>query len=1027
MNQKVTFKLVLFFLVFGLQFSFAQDKKMISGVVSSGGLPVPGVNVLVVGTQEGTSTDDNGAYSINVSSADVLEFSYVGMQTQTKKVGNSVILNIVLIEDESMLEEIVVLGYGQKRNKNELTGNVVRISGEEISKAPMVSADQALQGKVAGLQIATDSGTPGSSQQIRIRGLNSISASNSPLIVIDGIPVYNFNLSGDSESGSSLSALSTINSSDIESMTVLKDAGATAVYGARGANGVILITTKRGKSGATRYEFSSSLGVQNNAVRGPRQLSGQEKLDYLLEAFNNTNNGGGAFDPNAVYQQLITASPGTTIPLQNWVNAGKPNYNWNDLLQNKDALISIVNLSATGGDDKSSFYASLGYNKTEGSMIGTDFRRVSGMFTYDRQLSDRIDFGFSANVSNVRQNGILEQGAFFSNPNMVRYFMSPWNPIYEPDGSYNITSNRLSGLHNPLYTLSNNERYNDVIRVLNNNRLSYKIIEDLKFTTQLSNDFTYNFYRNYANPIHGDGQGVGGYADNSTTTYYRYNWQNGFDYRFYLGENHKFDVKALMEYEKLKYNYLYGYGQNIPEGFDMLANASADFAATTNYEDESNLSILGLLNYSYQNKYLLDASIRREGNSKFDPDVRWGTFWSVGLGWNIMNENFLIDNETVSTLRLRGSHGTNGNAGIGRNLYQTLLATDRYNGETGFVPSRLGNKITWEIVTKSDVGLNFGFLNDRISGSVAYYRSHTTDLLLNFPLTRTSGFSSIVRNIGALENKGVELELNARVIDTENFSWTLFGNVGTVKNKITEMPNDVFGDKMTITNSFNRIEEGHMIREWYMRTYAGVDPQTGEALWYVDGEGSATTNVYNEANVVYQGKSALPTYSGGFGTQVEFHGFFAGANFAFSGGNKVYEDWGLYVQGTTATALLNYNSTDYISDRWQQPGDITNVPKLTMGGNDNAAVSTRFLKDGDFIRLRDVSFGYNFKRNILDQLKLSGLTVSLRGTNLVTWTKDKSLKFDPEVGTNAGDGSYGYVGFVSPPVKSIIFSVNVKF
>jgi len=605
--------------------------------------------------------------------------------------------------------------------------------------------------------------------------------------------------------------------------------------------------------------------------------------------------------------------------------------------------------------------------------------------------------------------------------------MSPWNPIYEPDGSYNITSNRLSGLHNPLYTLSNNERYNDVIRVLNNNRLSYKIIEDLKFTTQLSNDFTYNFYRNYANPIHGDGQGVGGYADNSTTTYYRYNWQNGFDYRFYLGENHKFDVKALMEYEKLKYNYLYGYGQNIPEGFDMLANASADFAATTNYEDESNLSILGLLNYSYQNKYLLDASIRREGNSKFDPDVRWGTFWSVGLGWNIMNENFLIDNETVSTLRLRGSHGTNGNAGIGRNLYQTLLATDRYNGETGFVPSRLGNKITWEIVTKSDVGLNFGFLNDRISGSVAYYRSHTTDLLLNFPLTRTSGFSSIVRNIGALENKGVELELNARVIDTENFSWTLFGNVGTVKNKITEMPNDVFGDKMTITNSFNRIEEGHMIREWYMRTYAGVDPQTGEALWYVDGEGSATTNVYNEANVVYQGKSALPTYSGGFGTQVEFHGFFAGANFAFSGGNKVYEDWGLYVQGTTATALLNYNSTDYISDRWQQPGDITNVPKLTMGGNDNAAVSTRFLKDGDFIRLRDVSFGYNFKRNILDQLKLSGLTVSLRGTNLVTWTKDKSLKFDPEVGTNAGDGSYGYVGFVSPPVKSIIFSVNVKF
>lgn len=1010
--------------------SIAQEKQKITGVVTSQGLPQYGVSVMIEDTNEGVVTEEDGSYTIFAKQGDILRFSYLGLQDVTKIVGTSIFINVIMDEESSVLDEIVILGYGQKKNKNEITGNVVKISGEEISKAPMVSVDQALQGKVAGLQIAGDSGTPGSSQQIRIRGLNSVNASNDPLVVIDGVIVSNNNLSGDGIASSSLSALSTINSNDIESVTVLKDAGATAVYGARGANGVILISTKRGKSGKTKYEFSSSIGFQNNAVKGPRLLSGQEKMDFLLEAYNNSYNGGGTFDSNLVYNQLITSFPGETASLQDWVATGKPNYNWSDLLQNKDALVSILNFSATGGDEKSNFYASLGYNKTEGTIIGTNFRRISGLFTYDRQLSDKLNFGFSANVSNVHQEGILEQAAYFSNPNMVRYFMSPWNPIYNADGSYNITPSRLSGLHNPLYSLSNNIRFNDVIRVLNNNKLSYNIIEDLKFTTQLSNDYTYVFYRNYANPIHGDGRGIGGYADNSSTSYYRYNWQNGFDYRFYIADNHKFDVKVLMEYEKMKYNYLYGYGENIPEGFDMLGNASANYNATSNFEDEMHLSYLGLLNYSYMNKYLLDASIRREGDSKFEPSMRWGTFWSVGLGWNIMNEDFLIDNSTVSTLRLRGSVGTNGNAGIGRNLYQTFLSTDRYDGETALIPSQLGDKVGWEIVKKSDLGINFGFLNDRITGALSYYESKTSEMLFRFPVTRSSGYSSVLKNVGELQNTGFEIELNAKLVQKDNFTWSVFGNLGTVKNKMTKMSVDAQGEPTTITDSYTRIEQGHMVREWYMRTYAGVDPANGDALWY-DKDGK-TTNVYNDAEVVWQGSSALPTYQGGFGTYVEYNGFFASANFVFSGGNKIYEDWGNYVQGITSTALLNYNSTEYINDRWQQPGDVTNVPKLTFGTNDAHRASTRFLKDGDYIRLRDISFGYDFKRNVLDYLKLSGLTLSIRGTNLYTWVKDKSLKFDPEVGTNAGQAAggiidYGHVGFVSPPVKSVIFSVNVKF
>lgn len=1026
MNKRFFVTLTVAFAFCGLTSAYAQEK-MVTGTVKIGTEAVPGADVVVNGGESGTVTNDDGSYSISVNIGDTVEYHYVGFKSETRQISASTqVINVTLTEDEGLLDEIVIMAYGQQRNKNEITGNVVKISGEEVSKAPMVSADQALQGRVAGLSMAANSGTPGSTQQIRIRGMNSITGSTDPLIVIDGVIVSNNNLSGDGASASSLSALSSINSNDIESMTVLKDAAATSVYGARGANGVIVITTKRGKEGVTRYEFTSSLGFQNNAVKGPRSLTGQEKMDLLLEAYNNTYNGGGAFDNDAVYQQLIGQFAGVTAPLQDWVNSGRPVNNWNEMMQNKDAVVSILNFSATGGDEKSNFYASLGHNKTEGTVIGSDFRRISGMFTYNRKMSDKVDFGFSANVSNIKQEGILEQGAFFSNPNLIRYFMSPWASPYNQDGSLNLGAG-MSGLHNALYTIPNNIRVNDVIRVLNNNSVSYKFTDDFKFTSQLSTDFTYVAYRNFNNPVHGDGAAYNGYAENSTQTIFKYIAQNGFDYRFYLGDDHKFDVKALMEYEKVKRNYLYGFGESIPEGFDMLGNASANYNASTTFTDESNLAYLGLINYSYMNKYLIDASIRREGNSKFSPEKRWGTFWSVGAAWNVMNEDFLIDNEVISTFRLRGSYGTSGNQGIGANLYQNTLSTDRYNGEIGYLPSQLGADITWEKLNKIDAGINLGFFNDRFTASFAYFKTKTQDMLLSVPITRTSGFTSILMNTGDLENKGIEIEASARVIDKENFKWILYGNIGTVKNKVVSMPVDASGEALVIPGATTRTEVGHEIRGWHMRKYAGVDPQTGDPLWFVNGVDGETTNVYNDAKETWQGESAMPTYTAGLGTQIEVGSFFAGANFSFVGGNKVYEDWGQYVQGTSTAALQTFNATDYILDRWQQPGDVTNTPKLTYISNDAHRASTRFLKDGDYVRLRDVTIGYNFKGDVLDQLNLSGLSLSIRGTNLYTWTKDKTLKFDPEVGMNAGDGSYGYTGFISPPVKSIIFTLNVKF
>lgn len=1021
MNKRFFVTLTVAFAFCGLTSAYAQEK-VITGTVKVGSEVVSGADVVVNGGESGTTTDDNGGYSISVNVGDQVEYHYVGFKSETRTIDASTnVINITLTEDEGLLDEVVVMAYGQQRNKNEITGNVVRISGEEINKAPMVSADQALQGRVAGLQMSANSGSPGATQQIRIRGLNSLSASNDPLIVIDGVPMLNGNLSGDTDASTSLSALSSINSNDIESITVLKDAGATSVYGARGSNGVILITTKRGKTGEAKFEFSSSLGVQNNAIKGPRSLTGEEKYQLLLEAYNNTFNGGGVFDEATVYNQLTERYTNETASLQNWINSGKPVNDWRSAMENKDAIVSILNFSATGGDEKSNFYASLGHNKTEGTVIGSEFRRVTGMFSYDAKLNKRVDFGFSANVSNVKQQGILEGGAYFSNPNMIKYFMSPWNNIYNADGTPNISG--LSGLHNPLYTLSNNEKINDIIRVINNNKLKYKIAEDFFFNTQLSIDYTSSRYQNYNNPVHGDGDGIGGYVENSAMSIFNYISQNSLDYRFFVKDDHRFDLKALMEFQKVKTNYLYGYGENIALGFTQLGNTSANQSASSYKNEWMNLAYVGLLNYAYLNKYLVDFTVRREGSSRFSSDYRWGTFWSAGAAWNIMNEDFLLGNKNLSTLRLRGSYGTTGNSGIGLNLYQTSASTDRYNGIPAFMPDQIGALIGWETQKKSDFGIDFGFLEDRITGGVAYYKSRSEDLLYSVPLSRVSGYTSVVQNIGTLENKGWEFELSGQVVKKDNFSWTLYGNLGTVDNKMVDMPID------PITSATTRIEPGYPIRGWYMKTYAGVNPENGNAQWYrvdpVTKERTVTEN-YGQATAEWTGKSAMPTYTAGIGTQLEIGNFFAGANLYLSGGNQVYEDWGNYIHGTTSTALLNYNSTEYVLDRWQQPGDVTNTPKLTYSSTTASQASTRFLKDGDFIRLRDVTIGYNFKGDMLNHLDIDGLSFSIRGTNLYTWTKDKTLKLDPEVGT-ANDGSYGYVGFTSPPVKSIIFTVNVKF
>ncbi|WP_121966656.1 TonB-dependent receptor plug domain-containing protein [Myroides sp. N17-2] len=464
--------------VFTAQFGFAQNKTL-NGVVNEGGMPLPGVSVTIHGTHHGTQTDLDGKYSINVKPGDKLVFSFIGMQDQVYTVGSAATHNVGLQNISQELEGLVVLAYGQTKSRNEITGNVVAVKGDIIANTPVTSVDQALQGRVAGLQMAATSGSPGAMQNIRIRGRNSISASNEPLYVIDGIPMTNTNISGNVSSteevvGTSLSSLSAINSDDIESMTVLKDAAATSAYGARGSNGVILITTKKGKQGKPSFNFKTSVGFQNPARKGPKFLSGEQKKELWLEAIYNTYGESKGFEQEGTWDWYMSNNGvfGANTDLKKWVAGGSIDNDWKEAVRVKDANMSLLNFSVSGGDEKGTYFGSLAHEKYDGTVIGSDFRKVNGNFNFTRKLSDKIDIKVGAIVSNIRQNGILEGAAYFSNPNLTKMFMSPWVNVYNPDGSYNIDTG--GGIPNALYIMEHNKYQNDITRVISNNALGYR-------------------------------------------------------------------------------------------------------------------------------------------------------------------------------------------------------------------------------------------------------------------------------------------------------------------------------------------------------------------------------------------------------------------------------------------------------------------------------------------------------------------------------------------------------------------------
>ena len=1000
-------------LVLVVQITFAQEAQMITGtVVDDSGLPLPGVNVLVRGTTTGTQTDFDGKYNILARPQDFLVFSYLGFQTAERRVGERPVIDVTLTTDAAELQEVVVMGYVQKR-KDEMTGAAVQLGSEQLEAVQATSVDQALQGKVSGLNITSGSGTPGSVTDIRIRGRSSITAGNEPLYVIDGVPVVSGNVSG-STGTSSLNALSSLNTQDIQSITVLKDASSTSAYGARGANGVIVITTKDGFNGKTSVTLSSTYGFSNPAIEGPQVLTAADRYMLFNEGLINTFGEENGFDTQEGAMEFYTPAS-----YQAWIDAGRPEANWGDRIRNYDAPVQEHTIAASGGGDKYNFYTSLGYYAQESVSIGSEFERISGSLNFSHQLGENFEFSSSNTGSYSYQDGILEGSAYFSSPQAAKFFLPPTDQPYNEDGSLNLDTS----LPNPLYIMDADVDENKFTRIISNNSLVWHTpIENLDFTTRAGLDYRITNYITYNNRISGDGDQTGGYGFQSYDTGVTYVFQNSLDYFFDIQDQHNFTLKLLQEYQENRSYYLWGEGNTYPtDGLINLDNTGMPTGVGSNFYDWKIASYLATVAYDFDERYVLNGTYRREGSSRFAPDNRWGDFYSVGAAWNLHREGFLGDNPDINMLKLRGSYGITGNASIALNSYQQLVgfSTDYAGVGAGF-PSSVGNQaLTWETSTSFDFGVDFAFLRNRISGTVGYYNRISRDLLLDVPLSLTTGFPDQTRNVGELKNTGFEAELELNVIRSDDFNFTIGGNFSTNENEVLDMPENAAGTTITITDFNYRTAEGHPVEAWYLPTWAGVDPQTGVDTWWTEGVGSEITTNFNEAERQFQDASALPKINAGLNIHLDFKGFYLDASAFYQGGHKIYESWHRYTQGSDRYSTEVYQGVTTLLDRWQQPGDITRVPKIEYTVFP-WMYSSKFLFDGDFARLRNVTFGYNLSSSLTETVGVASGRIFVRGTNLATWVKDDNLTYDPEVDAT------GYTDMFTPATKSIIFGVNFK-
>ena len=958
----------------------AQNKTIKGRVTEDGKKPLSNASIIVKGTTVASKTNDEGYYSITIpANGRVLKFSSLNFEDQEVNIGSKSEINVILVNTVSDLQQVIVTGYGTTKKATN-TGSIATVKASEIENLPFSSVDRALQGKVAGLQSVASSGQPGASQAILIRGASSISASNAPLWVVDGVPI---NAGDASRLQTTGNLLSTLNPNDIESISVLKDAASQSIYGSRAANGVIVVTTKKGKSGKTKFRFDTELGNSDVAYVNEKYkpLDANEFINLTREGLVNAG-----------------ASAAQTTSILNSLGQGNGiNFNWFDNIM-RVGQQKQYNLSAEGGNDKTTFFLSGGNFVQDGTSINSQLRRNNVNFRITNKATDKLTIGLNLNAGNVSQRAPLAGGAF-GNPLLSTYFLLPTYSAYKPDGTYNYILN--GGLHNTVALSEMDKRFLRQSSIRGSVNGEYKILDNLKFRSVYGIDYNALEEDQYNNPLHGDGLASNGRAFSYYTRYFNYVWTNTLDLQQNITRNGDLSSSTQIGYEAQKSAGYFSslQAQQFPPSLSLTypASGASPTTASATISDYTFESQFASTNLNYKNRFVLSGSFRRDGSSRFSAKNRYGNFWALGATWNIDREDFMANNRIFDQLKLRGSYGVNGNAGIGNYDAPALYGFGfNYNQLPGSGPTNVGDEnLTWELNKPMNIGLDFSVLKNRVNVTIDYYIRKSENLLLSVPLSNTSGFGSATRNIGSMENKGLELSLNIVPIQTKDLRWDLDFNFSNNKNKITSLPN-----KADILSGNFIIRQGQSLNTFFLREWAGVDRSTGDPQWYTTDKHQASSNVYPGANARILAGQALPKFFGSLTNALTYKGFNLSAQLYYNFGNQVFDTWRGYYLGSGFGA--SFNKVKRQLDAWKQPGDITDVPKYVYNGNKNFnAGSTYNLNDGSFVRVRDIQFGYTLPKAYTEKLKIGNANFYVRGTNLFTWVKDKNLPFDPEQGTSS--------------------------
>jgi TonB-linked SusC/RagA family outer membrane protein len=1012
----------------------AIAQKTVSGKVTDAksGQGLPGVTVSIKGTTTATSTEADGSFSLSVPSDNtILVFSYVGFTSQEKSAAGGT-LNISLKEGASDLNEVVVVGYGTSIKK-ELTGAIGKIKGAEVKDMPVPNLNQALQGRMAGVYVESQNGKVGEGIMVRIRGSGSINSGNQPLYVVDGVP-----LAG----GAIGSSTADINFNDVESFEVLKDAAASAIYGSRAANGVVIITTKRGKVGKTQFNLGAQIGT--NEPTNKRGFLNAEEFVTLLKAAgrgaaeyhmrpDGGDNWAGFDDLNDAYSYFEGIVNTRLDRYSGWRpfrggkdwRTGEVDTPWEDLAF-QDASTNQLELSAQGGNEKTKFFMAGSMNKQQGILIGNQFQRMGLRVNLDHQVNKWLKLGVTSNISKITRDRVPDDNAFSTPMQIVA--LSPITPVRDSLGM--LFDRPVTTYYNPLIEIDQSTRRTYGYRTQGSVFADIRILPGLNFHTDLGLDQIIQNNESWWGPRTLTGTATPNAAGVAASYWFRNaRWMNNnyLSYGKTFKDKHKIDATLGLAYENLETNETYTEGQDFPDISLKTVASTAVKSDGDGQKSENNLySLFARVNYVFNDKILIGGSVRNDADSRFGTNFKDGTFWSASAGWILSEENFLKGVDFLSFLKPRISYGTAGNnTGIGDYAARTQYSSVVYGTAAGLSVSNFGNDdLRWEETTQFNVGLDFGFFNNRITGEFDYYEKRTNNMLLSVPVTSVSGTTAVLGNIGEMSNKGVEFTLNTVNVAKKDFRWSTSFNITKNKNRVEKLdgeqkeilPNDArFG---------NAIMVGQPLGVFYMPKFLGANPDNGDPMF--EKEDGTTTRDYDEAKKQIVG-DPNPDFYAGLSNTLSYKGI--EFSFLFQGvfGHQIQDGAGGFM--SAGFDWFDNQTRDQLN-AWTKKGDVTMVPQARLnwlGDFPTPSISSRYVYNADFIRLKNLTLAYNLPQKWVSKVGLGSARVYATGVNVLTFTDYPG--WDPEVNTDyrAGNVNLGSDFYAAPQIKSWAFGLNIGF